>query len=116
MVHMKCQLGSNFLPTASAITRTRRNAESTAAPTTQTTTDPSPYGGPPFLVLQQGKDGINGRDGKDGANGRDGTNGRDGRDGLTGTKGAKGDSGVRGPLGPLGPQGTSAHIQHNHVS
>ena len=80
-----------------------RNAESTAAPTPQTTTDPSPYGGPPFLVLQQGKDGINGRDG---ANGRDGTNGRDGRDGLTGTKGAKGDSGVQGPLGPLGPQGT----------
>ena len=95
-----------ILPTATAITRTQRNAESTAAPTPQTTTDPSPYGGPPFLVLQQGKDGINGRDGKDGANGRDGTNGRDGRDGMTGTKGAKGDSGVEGPQGVLGLQGT----------
>jgi len=84
------------LPTATVITRTQRNAESTAAPSSQTTTDPSPCGGPPFLVLQQGKDGTNGRDG---------VNRRDGRDGLPGTKGEKGDSGVQGPPGPLGPQG-----------
>ena len=72
-----------------------RNAEATTAPTTQTTTDPSPYSGPPFLVLQQGKDGINGSDGKDG------TNGRDGRDGLTGPVGGRGEQELRDLKGLL---------------
>ena len=72
----------------------QRNAESTAAPTTQSTTSgPSPYNGTPFIVLQQGKDG------------RDGVNGRDGRDGLPGRTGEKGDTGVQGPPGSTGRRG-----------
>ena len=82
-----------LFPAATAISRRQRNAESTAAPTTQSTTGPFPYSGSPFLVLQQGKDG------------RDGVNGRDGRDGLPGKSGEKGDPGVQGPPGSTGRRG-----------
>ena len=85
-----------FFPAATDISRPQRSAESTAAPTTQSTTSaPSPYSGTPFLVLQQGKDG------------KDGVNGRDGRDGLPGRTGEKGEPGVQGPPGSTGPQGKS---------
>ena len=97
---------NKFFPAATDISRPQRSAESTAAPTTQSTTSgPSPYSGTPFLVLQQGKDG------------RDGVNGRDGRDGLPGRTGEKGEPGARGRHGSTGPQGMSkllcrkAHIE-----
>ena len=81
---------SKFLPAATDISRPQRSAESTAAPTTQSTiSGPSPYSGTPFLVLQQGKDG------------------RDGRDGLPGRTGEKGEPGVRGREGSTGPRGMS---------
>ena len=91
-----------FFPAATDISRPQRSAESTAAPTTQsTTTGPSPYSGTPFLVLQQGKDG------------KDGVNGRDGRDGLPGSTGEKGEAGVQGPPGSTGPQGESERLCRN---
>ena len=87
---------SKFFPAATDISRPQRSAESTAAPTTQSTTSgPSPYSGTPFLVLQQGKDG------------RDGVNGRDGRDGLPGRTGEKGEPGLWGREGSPGPRGMS---------
>ena len=91
---------------ATAISRPQRSAESTAAPTTQTTSGPSSYNGSPFLVLQQGKDGTNGRDG---VNGRDGRDGLPGPVGPSGTKGEKGDPGIVAQ-GAAGPQGTYVYM------
>ena len=91
----------NFFLAATDISRPQRSAESTAAPTSPTTSGPSPYSGSPFLVLQQGRDGTNGRDG---VNGRDGRDGLPGPVGPSGTKGEKGDPGivVQGATGPKG--------------
>ena len=85
-----------FLLAANDISRPQRSAESTAAPTSPTTS------------------------GSLCANGRDGVNGRDGRDGLPGRTGEKGDPGVQGPPGSTGPQGKATcsdrcHCASEHV-
>ena len=77
---------------ATVITRIRNERQAdpvTSAPTTDTPNDIS-HIGPPFLVLQQGRDGVNGRDGRDGP---------PGPAGLPGRTGEKGEPGVRGPRG-----------------
>ena len=69
---------THFIPAAATdISRRERNADTTAALTSQrTTSSPFPYGGLTFLVLP---------------------NGRDDRDGLPGRTGEKGNLGVQGP-------------------
>ena len=61
----------------------------TSVPTTAAPCETS-HTGPPFLVLQQGRDGTNGRDGRDGPPGPAGLPGRTGEKGEPGVRGLQG--------------------------
>ena len=103
-------------PTATAISRSERNVEPTAASTLQTTINSSLCGDVRLLLQQQGKDGRDGRDGLQGKPGPQGPVGPQGPAGPEGSvgpygiKGEKGDPGIQlqgadGPQGPAGRQG-----------
>ena len=92
---------------ATAIPRSERSAESTPAPSLQTSNSSSLCGNIPVLLHQQGRDGRDGRDGPQGPAGPWGPDGFQGPVGPSGMKGEKGDQGTQ-LQGPPGLQGTGS--------
>jgi len=94
-----------FFPAiATAILRSERSAESTPAPTLQTTINSTLCGDVRLLLQQQGRDGRDGRVGPRGPAGPQGPAGYQGPTGPSGMKGEKGEPGIQ-LQGPAGPQG-----------
>ena len=86
-----------LLHPAGVLLREERNAQSTQANATSSSSITTPN----IYTVQ----GPLGRDG------RDGVPGRDGRDGVPGRKGERGDTGLPGPLGPQGSYALQLVIQ-----
>jgi len=104
-IHIFMKSNTIFFPAiATAILRSERNAESTPAPTLQTTINSTLCGDIRLLLQQQGRDGRDGRDGPRGLAGPQGPAGYQGLPGTSGLKGEKGEPGIQ-LQGPAGPQG-----------